>query len=62
MKGPYGWMSEAEGRALCRLSGAFPAGFLNRCAAAGIRLEAVEAESETALCVTVPIRALSGAQ
>ena len=62
MKGPYGWLSAAEGRALCRLTGAFPAGFLNRCAAAGIRLDAVEAESETTLRVTLPIRALARAQ
>ena len=62
MKGPYGWLSEAEGRALCRLSGAFPAAFLNRCAAAGIRLDAVEAESDTALRFTLPVRALARAQ
>ena len=62
MKGPYGWLSEAEGRARCRLSGAFPAGFLNRCAAAGIRLDSVEAESETALSFTLPVRALARAQ
>ena len=62
MTGPYGFLAGAEGSALCRLSGAEPAGFLNRCAAAGIRLNAVEPESATALRLTMPLRALPRAQ
>ena len=62
MTGPYGWMERLEGAARCRLVGAMPAGFLNRCASAGIRLGDVEPENETSLCLTVPLKALGRAQ
>ena len=62
MRTPYGWLGGAEGRAECLLSGAVPAGFLNRCAAAGIRLDDVEADNETELRVTVPLRDLGWAE
>lgn len=36
MTGPYGWMNRAAGMAECRLEGAQPEMFFNRCAAAGV--------------------------
>ena len=62
MTGPYGWLGRLENCTSCRVTGVLTAGFLNRCAAAGIRLGAVEPESETTLYVTVPLRALKRAQ
>ena len=62
MKGPYSFLGSAEGTALCRLSGVLPAAFLNRCAAAGIRIGDVEAISETELRLTLPLHALPRAR
>ena len=62
MTGPYDLLAGAQGRACCSLRGAEPAGFLNRCAAAGIRLENVEAVNGTELRFTLALRALPRAQ
>ena len=62
MKSPYAWLGRAEGTAECRVIGAEPAGFLNRCAAAGVDIRAAEAEGETELFVIVPLRDLERAE
>lgn len=62
MKTPYDWLWSAAGSAECRLIGVLPAGFLNRCAAAGIRLGDVEPESGTELRLSLPLRSLHKAQ
>lgn len=62
MRSPYAWLYRLEGSALCRVSGAIPAAFLNRCAAAGIPVGDVEPESETQMRVTIPLRALKRAR
>ena len=62
MSGVYGLLGRMENYAVCRLSGAEPAGFLNRCAAAGIRLGDVAQESETSLRLTLPARMLRRAE
>ena len=56
MKGPYAFLNSAAGCADCLLRGVEPAGFFNRCAAAGIRLDGAEALSGTELRVRIPLR------
>ncbi len=62
MRTPFAWLGGAEGRAECRLRGVEPAAFLNRCAAAGIRLGGVEPESDTEMRITLPLRTLERAE
>ncbi len=62
MRSPYAWLDRMEGSALCRVSGAIPAAFLNRCAAAGVPVGDVEPESETQMRVTIPLRTLQRAR
>ena len=62
MKTLYGWLWSAAGSAECRLIGALPAGFLNRCSDAGVCLGNVEPVSETELRLTLPLRSLRRAQ
>ena len=62
MKSPYAWLESVQGIAECRISGVMPAAFLNRCAAAGIPIREIEAESETEMRVTLPLRFLGRAR
>ena len=62
MKSPYAWLESVQGIAECRISGVMPAAFLNRCAAAGIPIREIEAESETEMRLTLPLRFLGRAR
>ena len=59
---PYAFLWGAEGSAECRLTGAVPAAFLNRCALAHLRLDAVEPLSDTEMRVVLPLRRLQRAR
>ncbi len=61
MRNPYAWLSGAENEAECLLIGTEPQAFLNRCAAAGIRLDGVEALSAAEMRVTLALRDLERA-
>ncbi|MBE6997597.1 MAG: hypothetical protein E7427_05450 [Ruminococcaceae bacterium] len=62
MKSPYQMLNETAGTAECVVRGANPALFLNRCAAEGISLIAVQALDETTICVSLPLKALERAR
>lgn len=62
MKNPYALLDGAAGRAECRVTGAEPTLFLNRCAAAGLRLDAAEPEDDLCLRVVLPLRELDRAR
>jgi len=57
--GVYQLLNAAPGWAECRVSGAAPVLFLNRCAARGIPLLAVESEDDYTLRVRVPSRKMA---
>jgi similar to stage IV sporulation protein len=62
MKSPYALLESAAGRAECRVTGVNPALFLNRCAAAGLRVDAAEPENDMCLRVVLPLRELKKAR
>ncbi len=62
MTGPYQLLGRAEGTAECAVTGAMPALFLNKCAAADVFLRFAEPVDETELRVILSQKDLSRAQ
>ena len=62
MTGPYQILSRAEGTAECAVTGAMPALFFNRCAAAGVSLRNADAIDDTEVRVTLSQKDLPRAQ